>query len=70
MQSALFSDSDVGYRRKLATWSITGATGTAGGTQEVCLYQPKITGLTNGQSLAAFTTYEPDINVCNPEGRS
>ena len=70
LRSAIFSDSYAGYRRKLATWSIAGDTGESGGAQEACLYQPKITGLTNGQSLAAFTTYEPDINVCNPEGRS
>ncbi|MDR2945906.1 MAG: hypothetical protein LBV79_04070, partial [Candidatus Adiutrix sp.] len=70
LQNAMFSDDSLGYRRKLATWSITGDTGLSAGTQEVCLYQPKIEGLANGQSLATFTTYEPDVNVCNPEGKS
>ena len=37
---------------------------------EMIITQPKIEGLSNGESLLAFTTYESSQELCNSEGRS
>ncbi|UQZ87824.1 hypothetical protein C4J81_00755 [Deltaproteobacteria bacterium Smac51] len=70
LKGLLGSHSYNGYKRRLSTWSILGDTGTAGNVYEMCVTQPKIDGLGNGNSLMAFTTYEPSQNKCDAEGRS
>ena len=58
----LASDAYPGYKRRLDTLGL--------GRYEMIVTQPKIEGLSNGESLLAVTTYEPSQRLCQAEGRS
>ncbi|MDR1051450.1 MAG: hypothetical protein LBP95_10305 [Deltaproteobacteria bacterium] len=65
----MYSDDYLGYKRGLNINSYI-SSGVTANTYEMILTQPKINALPNGRSNLAVTTYQPSVELCDPEGFS
>ena len=68
LANAIISDSYVGYKRKMDTRQILNTNSIP--RYEMIVTQPKIDGLSNGNSLMAFTSFEPPQGTCGDDGQS
>ncbi|MDR1396090.1 MAG: hypothetical protein LBK52_07980, partial [Deltaproteobacteria bacterium] len=64
---AAMGNGTIGYKRRLDAGSLLKP--SQDHLYEMMLTQPKLAAASNGESLAAFTTYEPSTAVCGEMGR-